>query len=73
MQIYIDYGWRPGGRRRRPSSALYGLRSGSEAMNAAYRRTRLADLGWRRQLPDLISWAIVTTAPLSTSHTATDE
>jgi len=43
---------------------LYGLRNDSEAINAAYKRTLVADraaaLGWRRQLLDLASWAILT-------------
>jgi hypothetical protein len=43
---------------------LYGLRNDSEAINAAYKRTLIADraaaLGWRRQLLDLMSWAILT-------------
>ncbi len=43
---------------------LYGLRNDSEAINAAYKRTLIADraatLGWRRQLLDLASWATLT-------------
>lgn len=43
---------------------LYGLRNDSEAINAAYKRTLVADraatLGWRRQLLDLASWATLT-------------
>lgn len=43
---------------------LYGLRNDSEAINAAYKRTLIADraaaLGWRRQVLDLLSWALLT-------------
>jgi len=43
-------------------SALYGLRNDSESINAEYKRTlyasRAATLGWRRQVLDLMSWAI---------------
>ncbi|WP_334144990.1 hypothetical protein, partial [Rhabdothermincola sp.] len=43
---------------------LYGLRNDSEAINAAYKATLIADrasaLGWRRQLLDLLSWALLT-------------
>lgn len=43
---------------------LYGLRNDSEAINSAYKRTLLADraaaLGWRRQVLDLVSWALLT-------------
>jgi hypothetical protein len=42
---------------------LYGLRNDSEAINAEYKRTlpwtRAAALGWRRQLLDLLSWALL--------------
>lgn len=42
---------------------LYGLRNDSEAINAAYKRTLIADraaaLGWRRQVVDLTSWALL--------------
>lgn len=43
---------------------LYGLRNDSEAINAHYKRTLVADraaaLGWRRQMLDLLSWALLT-------------
>jgi hypothetical protein len=43
---------------------LYGLRNDSEAINAAYKRTLVADrasaLGWKRQVLDLMSWGLLT-------------
>jgi len=43
---------------------LYGLRNDSEAINSHYKRTLVADraaaLGWRRQVLDLTSWAMLT-------------
>lgn len=45
---------------------LYGLRNDSESINAAYKRTlpadRAAARGWRRQLLDATSWAILSNA-----------
>lgn len=42
---------------------LYGLRNDSEAINSNYKRTLIADraaaLGWRRQVLDLLSWALL--------------
>lgn len=42
---------------------LYGLRNDSEAINANYKRTHSFDrapvLGWKRQLFDLLAWAIL--------------
>jgi hypothetical protein len=42
---------------------LYGLRNDSENINSNYKRTLVADraaaLGWRRQVLDLLSWAIL--------------
>lgn len=42
---------------------LYGLRNDSESINAGYKRTlvaeRAAGRGWRRQVADLTSWAIL--------------
>lgn len=43
---------------------LYGLRNDSESINSNYKRTLVADraaaLGWRRQVLDLLSWALLT-------------
>jgi hypothetical protein len=43
---------------------LYGLRNDSESINSAYKRTLVADRaaarGWRRQVLDLMSWAMLT-------------
>jgi hypothetical protein len=43
---------------------LYGLRNDSESINSGYKRTLVADraaaLGWRRQVLDLVSWALLT-------------
>jgi len=45
---------------------LYGLRNDSESLNSGYKRTlvgdRAAALGWRRQVLDLMSWAVLTNA-----------
>ena len=43
---------------------IYGLRNDSESINSAYKRTLVADRaaarGWRRQVLDLMSWALLT-------------
>lgn len=51
---------------------LYGLRNDSEAINAEYKSTlswsRASALGWRRQLLDLLSWALLNNARAWQSH-----
>jgi len=50
---------------------LYGLRNDSESINSGYKRTLIADRaaarGWRRQVVDLISWALLSNS-LAFSH-----
>lgn len=56
---------------------LYGLRNDAEAINAAYKRTLIADRaavrGWRRQLLDLTSWAILNNTLAWHHHGATNK
>lgn len=51
---------------------LYGLRNDSEAINAAYKATlpfdRAAVRGWRRQVLDLMSWALLTNSLAWAEH-----
>ena len=53
---------------------LYGLRNDSESINGRYKNTlyarRASGLGWRRQLLDLISWAVASNSYAWALHAA---